>query len=173
MLLRVANNIQQFPEHIVPILTSVVIECQRAKLFEESHTYAVMLMRPEYRSSITEQYKRKIEAIVRKKQATEESESGLENAPCPFCSASISRSAVDCSNCLNILPLCIYTGLFVPQDDFSFCPKCNFPARFSEISKADSDVCPMCNQVFENHQLQHLPNIQSYLDQFLNQFKRS
>jgi WD repeat-containing protein 19 len=30
MLLRVAYNINQFPQHIVPILTSAVVECQRA-----------------------------------------------------------------------------------------------------------------------------------------------
>ena len=29
MLLRVANNISKFPTHIVPILTSTVIECHR------------------------------------------------------------------------------------------------------------------------------------------------
>jgi len=37
MLLRVAKNIQQFPAHIVPILTSVVIECQRAKMSTEAY----------------------------------------------------------------------------------------------------------------------------------------
>merc|ERR1719213_853443 len=36
MLLRVAKNIQQFPAHIVPILTSVVIECQRASKKQEA-----------------------------------------------------------------------------------------------------------------------------------------
>ena len=29
MLLRVANNISKFPAHIIPILTSTVIECHR------------------------------------------------------------------------------------------------------------------------------------------------
>lgn len=59
------------PPPQVPILTSVVIECQRANLKEEAHQYAVMLMRPEYRSQISDQYKRKIEAIVRKKKGQE------------------------------------------------------------------------------------------------------
>jgi len=30
LLVRVANNISKFPAHVVPILTSTVIECQRA-----------------------------------------------------------------------------------------------------------------------------------------------
>ena len=30
MLMRVAKNISKFPAHVVPILTSTVIECQRA-----------------------------------------------------------------------------------------------------------------------------------------------
>jgi WD repeat-containing protein 19 len=49
MLVRVAKNIQQFPAHVVPILTSVVIECQRAKMIGESYQYACTLMKPEYR----------------------------------------------------------------------------------------------------------------------------
>ncbi len=32
MLIRVAKNVSEFPNHIVPILTSTVIECQRAGL---------------------------------------------------------------------------------------------------------------------------------------------
>merc|ERR1719213_792318 len=48
MLLRVAKNIQQFPAHIVPILTSVVIECQK-NLKTSAYQFACILMRPEYR----------------------------------------------------------------------------------------------------------------------------
>merc|ERR1712056_151894 len=39
MLLRVAKNIQQFPAHVVPILTSAVIECQRSKLSTDAYQY--------------------------------------------------------------------------------------------------------------------------------------
>lgn len=66
MLLRVAQNINLFPSHKVPILTSVVVECQRANLKEDAYFYAKMLMQPEHRPQISETYKRKIEAIVRK-----------------------------------------------------------------------------------------------------------
>merc|ERR1719443_96039 len=71
MLLRVAKNIQQFPAHIVPILTSVVIECQRAGMKSQAYQFACTLMRPEYRQQVSEQYKKKIETIVRKTTNTD------------------------------------------------------------------------------------------------------
>jgi WD repeat-containing protein 19 len=49
MLVRVARTISKFPKHIVPILTSTVIECHRAGLKKTAFEYASMLMRPEYR----------------------------------------------------------------------------------------------------------------------------
>ena len=66
MLIRVCKHISRFPMHIVPIMTSTVIECHRSGLRGASFEHATTLMRPEYRSQIGEAYKRKIEAIVRK-----------------------------------------------------------------------------------------------------------
>ena len=101
MLLRVANNISKFPSHIVPILTSTVIECHRSGLKNSAFTFAAMLMRPEhrleqyrvgpgflflhslwFRKEIDEKYRKKIEAIVRKPQKTEEPEKPTR---CPYC----------------------------------------------------------------------------------------
>ena len=65
MLIRVANSISKFPTHVVPILTSTVVECQRAGLKNSAFGYAAMLMRPEYRQKIDAKYKKKIEQIVR------------------------------------------------------------------------------------------------------------
>ena len=45
MLLRVARNISRFPMHVVPILTSTVIECQRAGFRDSAFEYASTLMR--------------------------------------------------------------------------------------------------------------------------------
>ena len=70
MLLRVAANISKFPSHIVPILTSTVIECHRSGLKNSAFTHAATLMRPEYRKDIDEKYRKKIEAIIRKPQRT-------------------------------------------------------------------------------------------------------
>ncbi|KAI4462589.1 osmotic avoidance abnormal protein 1/wd repeat membrane protein [Holotrichia oblita] len=65
MLIRVANNISKFPSHIVPILTSTVIECHRADLKLAAYKYATMLMNPEYRRQIDSKYAKKIEAVGR------------------------------------------------------------------------------------------------------------
>jgi WD repeat-containing protein 19 len=48
----------------VPILTSTVIECTRGGLRASGLEYAMVLMRPEYRSQVDPKYKRKIEALV-------------------------------------------------------------------------------------------------------------
>ena len=61
MLLRVAKNISKFPSHVVPILTSTVIECWRSGLKNSAFSYAAILMRPEHRSEIDEKYKKRIE----------------------------------------------------------------------------------------------------------------
>ena len=65
MLIRVANSISKFPSHVVPILTSTVIECHRSGLKKESFEYASMVMRPEYRNLVDQKYRKKIEQIVR------------------------------------------------------------------------------------------------------------
>ena len=65
MLMRVANNISLFPSHIVPILTSTVIECHRSGLKKSAHAYASMLVRPEYINDVDPKYKKKLDAIVR------------------------------------------------------------------------------------------------------------
>ena len=82
MLLRVAANISKFPSHIVPILTSTVIECHRSGLKNSAFSHAATLMRPEYRKDIDEKYRKKIEAIIRKPQRTEEAE---KSTRCPYC----------------------------------------------------------------------------------------
>ena len=50
---------------MVPILTSTVIECQRAGLKGSAFGFAAMLMRPEYRQQIDVKWRKKIEQIVR------------------------------------------------------------------------------------------------------------
>ena len=69
MLIRVSKSISRFPSHTVPILTSTVIECQRAGLKQSAFEFASMLMRPEHRAEVNPKFKRKIEAIVRKRSS--------------------------------------------------------------------------------------------------------
>lgn len=117
MLLRVAKNISKFPSHIVPILTSTVIECQRAGLKNSAFNYAAVLMRPEHRSDIDEKYKKKIEGIIRKPQKTEEQPL---LTPCPFCENPVAESELQCEACRNNLPYCIMTGDWIFQNFSKF-----------------------------------------------------
>jgi len=143
MLLRVANNISKFPSHVVQILTTAVIECHRSGLKNSAFTYAAMLMRPEYRKDIDEKYKKKIEAIVRKPQRTEETE---KSSRCPYCTNEVPESELYCSQCKNSLPYCIATGYHIVPSDLTACPLCKFAATKSEFLKLVEDgvVCPMC-----------------------------
>ncbi|KAK3240077.1 hypothetical protein CYMTET_50059, partial [Cymbomonas tetramitiformis] len=145
MLIRVAKNISKFPRHVVPILTSTVIECQRSGNKKTAFEYASMLMRPEYRQQISAQYKRKIENIVRKPDKADEEEPMSE---CPHCRTLGPESELECNNCKNIIPYCIATGRRMVLSDWAQCPSCRFPCRASVFVKiiASEKLCPMCNQ---------------------------
>ncbi|KAJ8298131.1 hypothetical protein KUTeg_024662 [Tegillarca granosa] len=162
MLIRVANNISKFPSHIVPILTSTVIECHRAGLKNSSFSYAAMLMRPEYRNNIDLKYKKKIEMIVRKPDKSEEEE-GL--TPCPYCGFQLPETDLTCPECKNTIPYCIVTGRHVLKDDLSACPKCDFPAIFSEFIKLleTEESCPMCSEKIIKENLQKVNDSDKYL----------
>lgn len=131
----------------MPILTSVVIECQRAKLLTEAYTYACQLMKPENRGSISEQYKKKIENIVRKQINVDENQETDEGmTPCIYCNTNLMESQLDCPNCKNISPFCIITGMRMIKEDWTYCVQCYFPAKriaFQEALKTN-DQCPMC-----------------------------
>jgi WD repeat-containing protein 19 len=111
MLIRVANNISKFPTHVVPILTSTVIECHRAGLKKEAFEYASMIMRPEYRGLVDAKFKRKIEQIVRRPEK-DENPKEENKTPCPFCSNPVPETMLDCIECKNHLPYCIATVSF-------------------------------------------------------------
>ncbi|KAM7326335.1 hypothetical protein ACRRTK_014813 [Alexandromys fortis] len=141
MLIRVANNISKFPSHIVPILTSTVIECHRAGLKNSAFSFAAMLMRPEYRNKIDAKYKKKIEAMVRRPDTSETEE---VTTPCPFCQFLLPECELLCPGCKNNIPYCIATKTFsmkfqaaegrhMLKDDWTMCPHCGFPALYSEF----------------------------------------
>ncbi|KAM8971112.1 WD repeat-containing protein 19 isoform X1 [Sarcophilus harrisii] len=152
MLIRVANNISKFPSHIVPILTSTVIECHRAGLKNSAFSFAAMLMRPEYRSKIDIKYKKKIEAMVRRPDTSEIEE---VSTPCPFCEFLLPESELLCPGCKNNIPYCIATGRHMLKNDWTVCPHCDFPALYSEfkIMLATENTCPMCSERLTSDQL--------------------
>ena len=78
-----------------------------AGLKNTAFEYASMLMRPEYRKNISENYKRKIENIVRKPEKCDEED---PMTPCPFCKAPGSETNLECSSCKNVVPYCVATG---------------------------------------------------------------
>jgi WD repeat-containing protein 19 len=146
LLCRVSESIRSFPSHAVPILTSTVIECQRAGLKGSAYTFACQLMTPQYRQDIQEQYKKKIEQVVRK-SGSRENDIEVVDVPCLFCGTEGAETTLKCDTCLAIIPYCIVSGLRMLKDDFCACPHCNFPARYSEFYKLvkSGEPCPMCS----------------------------
>lgn len=169
MLIRVSKYISKFPAHIVPILTSTVIECQRAGLKRSAYEFASMLMRPEYRPQITENYKRKIEAIVRKRASLEESEE--LTSPCPHCNAAVTETDLDCPSCRQIIPFCIATGRHMVLDEWTQCPHCQFPALYSPLKKllTAEPNCPMCGNHLDPTTLQFSKDTKEDLRKWLPQ----
>jgi WD repeat-containing protein 19 len=130
LLLRVAQSASKFPLHIVPILTSTVIECQRAGLKSSAYEYASMLVRPEYRASLDPNLKKKIEAIVRRRSAQNE-ELPPETSQCPVSKEPIPSSQLECPTTRDALPMCVVTGNHIVLDDMCFCPNSKYPVTFS------------------------------------------
>ncbi|XP_041121208.1 WD repeat-containing protein 19 [Polyodon spathula] len=162
MLIRVSNNISKFPSHIVPILTSSVIECHRAGLKNSAFSFAAMLMRPEYRNKIDLKYKKKIEAMVRRPDTSELEE---ETKPCPYCAFQLPECELLCPGCKNNLPHCIATGRHMVKEDWTVCPHCDFPALYSEfkILLETETVCPMCSESLSANQLKKITDCTPYL----------
>uniref|UniRef100_A0A183C7E0 WD_REPEATS_REGION domain-containing protein n=1 Tax=Globodera pallida TaxID=36090 RepID=A0A183C7E0_GLOPA len=162
LLCRVVANIGQFPAHAVQILTSAVITCTKAGLKKSAFNFASQLMQPSFRQKIDDNYKKKIELVVRKfgQNAPDMEE---HNAPCPFCDGSVREFALGCPNCQATIPFCIFTGRHIVKTDFAQCPHCRFPGSFSEFKKSADANCPMCYEKL-NHQI--LPGS---FDEFINE----
>nr|KAJ3420801.1 WD repeat-containing protein 19 [Polyrhizophydium stewartii] len=162
MLMRVSNNISRFPSHVVPILTSTVVECHRAGLKKEAFDYAAMLMRPEYRQKVDAKFKRKIEQIVRRpeKEGTPE-----PTTPCPFCANMVPETTLDCDECKNHLPYCIATGQHMVLQDWCVCPTCEFPAiapHFKNLLEKTGQ-CPMCSETISPDAIRPVDDPEAYL----------
>ena len=146
LLRRVAANISKFPAHVVPILTSAVVECARAGLKKTSLDLAQRLMAPALRPNIGDAYKRKIETIARKPDpnAVDAPEPG---SPCPFCDAPGGAYEMTCEVCRADLPCCVASGRRVARGEWSRCPACRFPCNagaFKAAVAAEDGECPMC-----------------------------
>uniref|UniRef100_A0A3Q3D1P9 WD repeat domain 19 n=1 Tax=Hippocampus comes TaxID=109280 RepID=A0A3Q3D1P9_HIPCM len=159
MLIRVSKNISKFPAHVVPILTSAVIECHRAGLKNSAFGFAAMLMRPEYRNEIHQNYRKKIEAMVRRPDTSELEE---ETTPCPYCGFQLPQNELLCISCKNNLPYCIATGRHMLKEDWSVCPHCEFPALYSQLLETET-VCPMCSETLSAQQVKKIKDCSKHL----------
>ncbi|XP_061566182.1 WD repeat-containing protein 19 [Cololabis saira] len=162
LLIRVSNNISKFPAHVVPILTSAVIECHRAGLKNSAFSFAAMLMRPEYRNHIDAKYKKKIEAMVRRPDTSEIEE---ETTPCPFCGFQLCQNELLCISCKNNIPYCLATGRHMLKEDWCICPHCEFPALYSQflLLLETENTCPMCSEILIVQQLKKISDCSKYL----------
>mmetsp|Transcript_29922 Transcript_29922/g.80403 ORF Transcript_29922/g.80403 Transcript_29922/m.80403 type:complete len:508 (-) Transcript_29922:54-1577(-) len=148
MLLRVAKNISKFPSHVVPILTTTVIECHRSGLKKSAFEHACTIMQPENRTQVAPDYVKKIEHIVRKPDKAEEEEA---MSPSPYDPATlVPVTVLECPTTKNIIPYCIVTGRHIVLHDLCVCPSCGFPALDSYFRKfidsTEDKTCPMCTQ---------------------------
>ncbi|XP_058129497.1 WD repeat-containing protein 19 [Anopheles ziemanni] len=168
LLLQVANSISQFPSHVVPILTSTVIECHRTGLRKSAFEYAVMLMRSEFRGQIDSKYAKKVESIVRKASRGQLEDEGVQDSsPCPVCEAPLPNMHIVCGQCKTTLPICVATGQHIVRDDIAACPECDFPAmkaEFLKILETTNNQCAMCGEEIDAGRLVDIDDIQPYID---------
>lgn len=101
---------------------------------------------------VSAQYVRKIEQIVRKRDASEEAPESA--SPSPFDPAAlVADTALECPTTKNVIPYCVATGRHVVLHDLCVCPACAFPALYSAFARlldqTDERACPMCHQQVE------------------------
>eukprot|EP00672_Neobodo_designis_P023740 CAMPEP_0174834780 /NCGR_PEP_ID=MMETSP1114-20130205/5042_1 /TAXON_ID=312471 /ORGANISM="Neobodo designis, Strain CCAP 1951/1" /LENGTH=1382 /DNA_ID=CAMNT_0016068709 /DNA_START=126 /DNA_END=4274 /DNA_ORIENTATION=- len=156
MLLRVARNIQRFPQHVSTILTSAVVQCTKAEFRASAYEYARTLVQtPELKEQIPEKHRKKVEAVVRKRGKDELVDPPEPTSQCPFCHAPVAETTLECTACKNALPFCIVTGKHMVSEDWSVCPSCNFPALHSEFVKLlqHDPRCPLCENAVDPFKL--------------------
>lgn len=137
MLIRVANNISKFPAHDVSILTSCVIECQRAGLKAMAFKYASkLIMVPEFREKIPPKFKRKIEQIVRKFRHCKDDVTECETTPSPYApQREVPVVDLVCPITKNDLPWCVVSGYHMNLSDWCVCPNSKLPALYSKYKE--------------------------------------
>ena len=162
MLLRVSKNISKFPTHTVPILTSTVIECQRAGLKRSAYEYASVLMRPEHRGLVDAKYRKPIEAFVRRPVMEEEEE---RQSACPFCGMAIPDSMLECVGCRNDIPMCAVSGCHMVKDDWAECPRCRWTVGYAAMKErlAGDGGCVMCGGVVKVEEVVRVEDVQAWM----------
>jgi WD repeat-containing protein 19 len=66
LMVRICNNIGQFPSSQTKILTTCVAECAQAGFKQAAYKWACILVRPEHIDQVNPKFKKKVEGIARK-----------------------------------------------------------------------------------------------------------
>lgn len=162
LLIRIAQNISKFPTLYVNILTLTCMWCHKTGLRKTAFEYANQLMRSDSRNQIEEKFKKKIEKLARTTNATDADDT---LSPCPFCEFKIPEFRLDCPSCKNIIPWCASTTKHMVLDDWTFCPRCNFPhlhSVFMHRLQFDKS-CDMCGQQVGVNQAVKVSDARSFL----------
>ncbi|KRY00268.1 WD repeat-containing protein 19 [Trichinella pseudospiralis] len=182
LLIRIAENINDFAMHAVQIYTLTAIECWYSGMKSTAYKWAAVLMRPNYKESIDSRYKKTIEtiirrvenivfvvlvkilnSIIRKREDTDDSEM---KTPCPYCKAQLAESELKCTCCKNTIPFCIASGKHISDSEITVCVHCGFPAISAEYKKwiAAEKCCPMCGTTASVDSIQILPNGSAFIN---------
>ncbi|KPM07635.1 WD repeat-containing protein 19-like protein [Sarcoptes scabiei] len=171
LLIRIYENVKQFPAHSIQILSFVVIECLRAGYQNNALKFAYALMRIENRDQINPKLRKPIENLVRKSAKRPIAEKDLQrelqlsSSPCPNCSIEILDDQFSCNNCRTSIPFCIASGMHIHHNDLTRCPNCLFPANKTELirllfgsnspQQTPSNIghCPMCEKEIHLEQI--------------------
>ncbi|KAJ9458311.1 Intraflagellar transport protein 172 [Diplonema papillatum] len=171
MLIRVAKNIPKFPQHTVQILTSCVTECNKAGFDKSAYKYAKQLVTSD-RKEIPEKHRKKMDTIVRKpgyyskdSDGKKKTEADLTDpqepvGPCPFCSAPVPMTMLDCPRCKSNIPYCIATGQHMLLEEWACCSSCKFPGLYGPLSTLirQGEPCPMCEEVIDVGDIKRIAN---------------
>ncbi|EFN57870.1 hypothetical protein CHLNCDRAFT_143342, partial [Chlorella variabilis] len=157
LLLVVADSIQAFPKHVVPILTSTVIECHRAALHSPAQRWAAVLT-DQHAGQVSAAYAKKIEAIAKQPAWTADGELAEPLGDCLFCGAAGPDTSLACTTCQRALPFCAASGKRMLLGDWSECPSCHFPCRGRDMTHAASveHACPLCEAAVEVHDVRRI-----------------
>jgi len=150
----------------VKILTTAVIECQRANMKKSAMECCYVLMKPEFRCQLDEKYKNTIETMVRKGGKAKLEDPPDEMTPCPNCEKMFPNFSIGCIFCRTGEIFCLASGRHLVADDLTACPKCDFPALKSEFIKVlkQDPHCPLCKEEVDHTRIFLINDMRPYID---------
>jgi len=109
LLVRLSKDLSRFPLHKASILASSVISCQKAGLRKSALELAMMEIRPENRSPVPKEHRKKIENLIRRPDKSACDRDPI-CVPCTYCGVLDDEMNLHCRNCQAELPFCCASG---------------------------------------------------------------